>query len=58
MEDPDDLIAEASGKSHLDVDPECGALLGAEKTERQSGRTVKDCDSEGKKKGNEGMQQC
>ena len=47
VEGPEDLTAalpgEASGESNVEVDPECGPLLGAEKT----GRRREDKSSEG-----------
>lgn len=63
VEGPEDLAAaipaEASGKSHPEVGPECGILLGYRKqVERVSVRTRRDCDNGGKKEENKGMRQC
>lgn len=63
VEGPEDLTvavpAEASGKSHLEVDPGCGPLLGAEKTVEGEGvRVVRDCDHGEKKEGNKHRRQC
>lgn len=53
------IPAEASSRSHLKVDPECGILLEAEKkVEGVRVKAVRDCDNGEKKEENKSMRQC